>query len=282
MRVLLADDEVIIRNLIKQLLAPLQPPVEIVAEATNGKEAIELCKRYRPDVVITDIRMPKMGGLELLEQLRSENPTLPIILISAYDDFDYAKKALKNGAFDYLLKPIDEDELYRAVDRARKQSLSMKKQQRKLVKMETELRKLQEELSGEDELSEGGLVCQMDGKTAIKRAVYYIREQYASDLTLADVAQKVYLNPTYFSELFKKETGKGFSEYINGLRIEKAKKLLTVKTLKISEVAQMVGYRDTGYFAKQFYRYAQVSPNDYRKQVLEERKKEKNYEISGT
>lgn len=261
--------------MVRSLLAPLHPPIEVVGEAADGAEGLKLFHRYKPDIILTDIRMPEMDGLDFLAEVRESDPDVPVVLVSAYNEFEYAQKALKHGAFDYLLKPIDEEDLYRVLEKAREHLVAVRRKKKRLVKMETELRKLKDEIIGES----GPAPTEshhMDGKTAIARTLHYLDSHYADDITQAEMARRVYLYPTYFSELFKKEIGKGFTEYLNQLRIEKAKALLPIKTLRVSEVAEMVGYRDHGYFTKQFRRYAGVSPAEYRATQSEKPKREES------
>ncbi len=116
-RVVIADDEALARRVLRHMLSRLD--VEVVGEAADGKQAVELFREKQPDVVILDVRMPGLSGLDAAEEIRSEHPNARILFISAYDEFKYAQKALSQGAYDYLLKPVDFYELARAMDAIR-------------------------------------------------------------------------------------------------------------------------------------------------------------------
>ena len=103
-KVLIVDDEVLLRVGLKTTINWEQAGFTVVAEATNGEQGYEQYKRHEPDVVITDIRMPKKDGLWLVEMIRKENPHIPILVLTCLDEFSYARKALKVGADDYILK----------------------------------------------------------------------------------------------------------------------------------------------------------------------------------
>jgi two-component system response regulator YesN len=112
-RLLIVEDEPVMRQGLIQLLTLDKYGYLLCGEAENGTEAIKLIDEYKPHIVITDIKMPKMDGLEMIRQVKeSGRPHQPrFIILSGYNDFDYARNALRYGVVDYLLKPVDEDEL---------------------------------------------------------------------------------------------------------------------------------------------------------------------------
>lgn len=114
LKILIADDEPGVIQLIRQLIAP-ELPVHIIAEASNGKEAYEKLVQLHPDIVITDIRMPGMSGMEFVEKAKEHHLQTEFILVSGYKDFDYARSAIRLGVADYLIKPIEQDELNRLI-----------------------------------------------------------------------------------------------------------------------------------------------------------------------
>ena len=112
-RVVIADDEALARRVLRHMLSRLD--VEVVGEAADGRQAGEVFREKQPDVVMLDGRMPGLSGLDAAEEILSENPNARLLFISAYDEFKYAQKALSQGAYDYLLKPVDFYELARAI-----------------------------------------------------------------------------------------------------------------------------------------------------------------------
>ncbi len=129
--IVLADDEKLIRaGLKKILLDTIDIPLEII-EAKNGEEALQACKEKKPEILITDIRMPVMDGVELMKNLSAieEKQKPAIIVLSGYDDFSYAKAAIQSGALSYILKPVDKKELCSAVNSAIMNCLKEEKEQ---------------------------------------------------------------------------------------------------------------------------------------------------------
>ncbi len=114
-KILIVDDEQGVRQAIVQTLCWQSEGYELIGEAKNGKEALEICENTLPDVIITDINMPYVNGLELLEAVKRYSPEPKVILLTAYDDFNYAQKAIKNNAYDYILKPITKEEMLKVL-----------------------------------------------------------------------------------------------------------------------------------------------------------------------
>ncbi|MGH4038870.1 MAG: response regulator transcription factor [Sphaerochaeta sp.] len=108
------DDEILLAGLLS-LVKWNDMDIEVVASATNGIEALEAVKKFRPTILLTDIKMPLMNGVELMKHVKKVSPQTIIVVISAYDDFSYAKSAIQNGASDYILKPIDVEKLSQAI-----------------------------------------------------------------------------------------------------------------------------------------------------------------------
>ena len=112
MKILIAEDEIYARKSMKKQIMELDFGREFqILEAQNGEQGLALFRQEEPDLVFTDIRMPRMDGLELLREIKREDPEAKVIMVSAYADFEYAKSAIKFGAEGYLLKPIEDAEL---------------------------------------------------------------------------------------------------------------------------------------------------------------------------
>lgn len=203
---------------------------QVAGVAYDGREGLEMILRERPDLFITDIRMPGMDGLTMLEEVRKQMPDCRCIFISAYDQFAYAQKALRLEACDYLLKPFMDEELLETVQKA---------------------------LEGlEDHASSGNAM--------VDAIMKYIRENLSSALTLNDLSERFGLVPSYISSLISRYTGRTFSDYLREERLRLARTLLDDPTIHVDEVARRLGYKNYITFYKMFQRFEGMSPTAYR------------------
>ena len=247
-QLLIVDDEEDIRRGMARGIPWNEWGFEVAGQAENGEEAVRIIGERHPDVVLSDIRMPKMDGIEMLRVLREEGNHVSVIFLTAYSEFEYARNALKLLAFDYLLKPFEDGELEYAVSRVRD----------KLIK-EREEKERQEESKI---LSPG--IKTGDKSRYIKEAIAYITEHYNdSDLSVGTIAESLGISEGHLSHLFKKETDYTVMAYITRCRIREAMKLLTNCRYKVYEVGEMVGYRDITYFSSTFKKIAGVTPSEY-------------------
>lgn len=236
-KVVVVEDEELVRRGIVQAVDWQSVDCAVVGEAANGSAGLEVIRRERPDLVVTDIRMPQMDGIEMLRQLRAEGNTVAVILLTAYSDFSYAQAAVKLGAVDYLLKPFHDGELEEAVARL--------------------------ELGGEREPE---LVPGAKGKYVVE-VLRYISEHYAQpEMGVSQVAASLGISEGHLSHVFKKETGRTLGSYITDYRIQRAKELLRDCRSKVYEVAEAVGYRDITYFSATFKRIVGMSPSEYQRE----------------
>lgn len=232
MKVLIVDDELLILKGLVKIVMKAAPVGTEVREAGNAHEALETMKGYLPDVTITDINMPEKNGFDLIEEARSEGLCDRFIILTGYDEFDYARKALRVGVVDYLLKPVDKEEIA---------SLLMQ---------------IHDELPAAPDSEYSLHAC---------RILAYTKTHYSRDISLDHLADLMNLHPNYISSLFKRETGDTFINYLNGLRIQMAQKLLKEqRNLPVHEVGQRVGYESKHYFTKVFKKYTGTTPGAYR------------------
>ena len=117
LKVVVVEDEELVRKGIVLAVDWASVGCAVVGEAANGQEGLEVIARYRPDLIVTDIKMPRLDGLEMVRQLRAQGNRAYVILLTAYSDFSYAQAAVKLGAVDYLLKPFRDGELEAVVER---------------------------------------------------------------------------------------------------------------------------------------------------------------------
>jgi two-component system, response regulator YesN len=224
-----------------------------VLQASNGRDALFILKDRGSsgvDLLVTDVRMPMMDGLELLAVLEKDKILIPTIVVSAHSDFDYAQKAIHYGVAEYILKPIDPVLLVRAAEKALGESPAGKPRNISLpdVLQDAEFLK----------------VVSAVWTPSIRQAVDYVIANFARAPAVREVADAVGLNSSYFSTLFKEKTGYTFSDFLLEVRMWHAKKSLVMTDKKIYEIAREVGYTTARYFATAFHETAGMSPADFR------------------
>lgn len=246
LQVIIADDEKTIREGMARLIHSFSLPLEVVALAKDGKQTLQLVKEYHPDLLIVDINMPYLNGLEAIEEIRKERTEMKIIIVSGYDNFSYAQKAMELGVFSYLLKPLDMQKFKTVLEAA------INGYEKRLLEINL-LNKHgyhEEKQANADEI-----------KT-------YMKTHYGStELSLNAMAAHFNVSSSTMAKLVKKRTGMNFSEYLNSLRLEAAENLLKETELTINEISLMVGYSSQHYFSRIFKKYKEVSPEAYRKEV---------------
>lgn len=245
-RVLIADDEETIRNGLKRLIESYNLNLSVIATAEDGKSAMKLIQEYKPEIILMDINMPFMNGLEIIEKLRQTDENTKIIIISGYDQFSYAQKALELGVFSYLLKPINyrdfKDILIRAMDSYSERMWEINK-----------LRENDNELNPHSDI--------------VINPVSYIKENFTSkDLSLNSLSEELFTSQSYLAKIIKQQTGSNFTDYLNKLRIDMAIKFLMNKDIhySIKDISDMVGYNSQHYFSRAFKNYMGLSPSQYR------------------
>ena len=242
--ILIIDDEPIVKIALRSILPWEEHGFSICGTASNGLEALPLIEQHHPDVIITDLKMPKMDGLEMVSRLREAGNSVFVIILTAYDSFAYAQSALRLGAVDFLLKPFHDGDLEKAV-------LTLQGR----LKAQSERTNT---ASGVPGVKKGGK------SRYVLEAMDYIGQNYAdSNLSVGQIAAQLDLSEGHLSHLFKKETDYTIGNYLTRYRIHKAMELLRQGRLKVYEVAEAVGYRDIAYFSATFQKVAGMSPSEY-------------------
>lgn len=368
MKVVLVDDEPFILEGLSVIIDWEKEGFEIVGKAQDAEEAMELIKDKQPDLLISDVKMPAMSGLDLIEQIRKQNISdAHCVLLSGYSDFTYVKRALKNNCLDYFLKPVDREELLHVLETVRqerrKEQLENQKgqaisssffnfqstgvkdgtwdtsvrpvdkekidslvraietnQKDEIIRLTNEVYRMfhdaeqrvcsiavnyllfelihlailvdntinqQEVLKHicknafeKTEVDENTLnmffqdyaeyLVQLRGNQAqgvLAQVEAYLRENYRDNITLKDLGKKYFVNSAYLGQIFKKQYGESFKDYLNRIRIEKAEDYLVHSDLKIYEIAGEVGYKDMDYFINKFIALRGCTPTKYRKKV---------------
>lgn len=247
LKVLIVDDEPMVRKGIVLGFDWAAMDCVIVGEAANGEEGLAAVEAYNPNLIITDIRMPNMDGLEMLRELRRRGNRAHVIILTAYSDFSYARNALQYGADDYLLKPFHNQELVAAINRIKQ------KVQERIT------------LTPQDVLP----LVKGDKSKYVLLAMNYIAEHYSDPgIGITQIADSLGVSEGHLSHVFKKETSYTIIGYLTQYRIHVAMKLLQDCRYKIYEVAEMVGYRDVAYFGSTFKKLTGLSPSEYQDRCM--------------
>lgn len=271
-KVVIIDDEPIIVEGISKVVPWADYGCEVTATACSGLEGLEIIRKLRPDIIFTDISMPGMDGLSMIAALRVEFPEMLIAILTGYRDFDYAQKAIRLGVNRFLLKPSNMDEIKEALQ-FMADTLNKRKEQADSRKLQngadaSDTAKAAHSGKEENPKPEGGKAEDSSehnaGSFIVKTALKYMEENYKQKITLADVAEKTYVSQWHLSKLLNGHTGKSFSELLNHVRIEEAKKLLKDPSLRIGDISEEVGFMDVAHFSKVFKKLEGISANEYR------------------
>ena len=259
-RVVLVEDSKLLRVGMKYTFDWDALDCEITGDAENGQEGLLLIRQTQPDIVITDIRMPGLDGLEMIKQLHAEGSGVVFIIISAYSDFNYAQQAVRYGVADYLVKPFTDSEMINSLKTA---CARVEEHRQELIlsqKLETvEKSKL---------IAFSSYISEDEGRIKrdyVQRAIQHIKEHYAeNNIQVRSIANALKVSESHLSKVFKEIMHYTISEYLTQYRIKEACKLLKNPDNRINEVSEKVGYTDQRYFSVTFKRIMGVTPGNFR------------------
>jgi len=241
MKIMIVDDEPKIRRGMKTLLEE-QDGFEVIGIYDNAMSSLLDMAEKQPNVLITDIKMPEYSGLDLIEKIREKDKNLYIIILSGYGSFKYAQRAIRSGVYRYLTKPTNPRELISVL---REIELKIEGINRTVSKSE------------ENESVEVGNLL-------IRKALDYIELHYAEKIGLKTLSDALYISPNYFSDLFRRHMKVKFSDFLIEYRLKKACILLKKPEYKVSEISEMVGFRDSTYFSTVFKKTYNLTPLEYK------------------
>ncbi|MGL5436485.1 MAG: response regulator transcription factor [Lachnospiraceae bacterium] len=247
-KVIVIEDEIPVRRGIILTTDWISLECVLVGEAANGEEGLKLALERTPDMIITDVKMPRMNGTEMVRALRNSGCQSHIIMLTAYNDFHYVQSALRLGVKDYLIKPLKNGELENAV----KTVIDSMKNKSQVPSNENTVLSVPNLLLSEHTINK-----------YIAGAIKYIDSHCREDISLTAVARYLDISEGYLSRIFKKETNYTFTDYLIYYRIKLSMQLLKDNRLKVYEVADSVGYSDTTYFSTQFKKIVGMSPTKY-------------------
>lgn len=261
---LIVDDEKIEREALRFFLSKHQLPLASVYEAGNASQALSICHQRHIDIITLDINLPGMNGLDFLDTIRSEGNTAKVLISTAYSQFEYAVKALQNGALDFLVKPLSEEQLVasleKTIDRLDKEASARSELKRMGDYLKVREERLQAVRQGAEE------------ENPVAQIKNYIAQHYSERIGLDEIALDLAYSKFTIAKIFKAQTGDTVVSFLIRYRMEKAKELLELTTEPVKLVAFRVGYSDPNYFMWTFKKQVGLSPLQYRAKKLKERR----------
>ncbi|MEH7305659.1 response regulator transcription factor [Neobacillus drentensis] len=247
-KVIVVDDEYIVRKGLMATVNWQKYNMEVVADASNGQKGWEVFLEYSPEVVITDIVMPELNGIDLARKIKQAAPDTKILLLSCHRDFEYAQEGIKVGASGYILKTAFQDDEFEEY----------------LNQFSNELQKLESKKQNSNEPEVLIIEVNENWPEPIQKAVQLITKDLSKSYSSVDVAYEVGLSRSHFSTLFSKSVGESFHTFTEKLKINAASELLETTSLTLQEIGEKVGVQDGKYFSKWFKKCTGYTPSDYR------------------
>ena len=246
LKILIVEDEEIIRNGLKHAIDWLAMGCMVIGTAQDAEEGILLIKEESPDIVIADICMPQISGLEMIEEGLKHRFFYSIVL-TGYSEFKYAQQAIKMGVIDYLLKPVDEEELVQVINKIRKQIMEKR------------------EVLADNKLENLFNTADKSEDVYVKRTYEIIKERYHEKLSINEVAEELNVSPSFLSRRIRGNLNATFVDVLNQYRVNRSIGLLNKGTMRIYEIADSVGFNEYKYFCSVFKKYIGVTPSDFLK-----------------
>ena len=268
LKVLIVEDEDIIRKGLAYTVDWLSMECVVVDTACDGREGLEKILQYAPDLVITDIKMPHMDGIEMIERAGVQHAFQSVILTS-YSEFEYARKAVNLHVFEYLLKPVDKEILRKIVVKVREEVHKNRMYSTVLCFMEN---KAVGELMRWD-IYENPKILR---NSYVLRALDKIREHYAERIGIESIAEELGISASYLSRKFKEITGQTFLDTLHKYRIQQALVLLGRGTHRVGEIAECTGFGEYRHFCSVFKKYTEMAPTEFMKRGASKAARETN------
>lgn len=238
---MIVEDEPMEREALRRIISnEFKEKIKILDDAKNGAEAIRKAQQSKPDIILMDIGLPEITGIDAQQEIISFLPKTQTIILSAHSNFSYAQDAMKVKAKDYLLKPV------------------------KTPNLKSSINNIIADLDNVS-LSESSIAVNDTESDIIKKAISYMNTNFRDKIDLDSISNYIHLNSQYFSRVFKKEIGISYIDYLNSLRVNYACKMLSTTSYPVYRVAVESGFTDPSYFSRVFTKYTQCTPNKYRR-----------------
>lgn len=244
-KVMIADDENYMLEAMENLIDWKKMNCQLVFKALNGQVLLEELKKAPPDIVITDVKMPLVSGIDVARYIYEHRLPTKVIILSAYAEFKYAQEAIRYDVCGYIIKTSVLEMLPEVMQ--------------KVIGRVS--------ISGEPEKEENY------SDDIFGRLQKYITEHYMEKLNLTQISNDIHANGSYLSRLYKVKTGENLFDVINKMKLKKAKEYIE-QGHRIYEVAQMVGFDDVSYFSRVFRKYEYCSPREYESKLKGKKRKQ--------
>lgn len=251
LRILIAEDEALERQTVKDMLEWNFSYAADIRTVANGPDAVSMATLWNADIVLMDIELPGMNGIQAAGIIQKSNPRTKFIMVTAYEKFEYARDSVRLHAVDYLLKPVEDAELIAVIEHLIGEQANEKNFEAQL----SSAMQATEKDTGEGK-SRSELLIQNVGE--------YIQKNYQWDISQEVICDILNMSTGHFSKLFRQQYGVKFIDYLTNVRVERAKELMADPTKRTKEIGAMVGYQSSSYFSKIFKQQTGMTPSEYR------------------
>lgn len=253
-QILIVEDEEMILKGLQYTVDWLSMKATVIAVARNGQQGLEKIRECSPDLVITDIKMPIMDGLAMIEKALEEQLVFLPVVMTSYSDFAYAKESIRLKVFDYLLKPISDTMLADLMSRA---SVHIANERSRRI-----INELADSVESDTDII---LLKTSVTNPHVKYALEKLESGYRGCVSIASIAIELKISTSYLSRVFKQECGYTFLNFLNRYRIHKAIELLSTGQHRVYEIADQCGFTDYKRFHQIFREYTDMSPSEFLK-----------------
>lgn len=247
-RILLAESDPFCRLAYRKMKVWEEYGFEISAEAVNGREALRLIEKEPFDLLISDIKMPVMGGIELLRTLRSNGLALAVVYISSRTEFEYAREAMILGAMDFLKKPASEEAVSEMLLRVRHSLGGTEK-----AAINSIVARVMEQIGADT-----------NSDIFLYNVSLFLSENICRAVTMTEAADNLNMSRDYFGKCFKRRSGMSFNTVYTMIKMEYAKNLIDSGKYKNYEISEKLGICDPDYFTKLFKSVTGMTPTAYK------------------
>lgn len=258
LKLIIVEDEDIIRKGLVYTIDWLSMDCVVIAEAADGQEGLEKIIELEPDVVITDIKMPILDGIEMIHQAL-EYVKFKSILLTSYTEFEYARKAIELKTYEYLVKPVDEEKIKGIMNTLNEE-----------IEKDRKAEFILENKKKNPNIIDINYYIQLDNteNSYVKQAIQKLQENYADKISVESISEELGISASFLSRKFKDVTNYTFLDLLNRYRIQQAIKFMNTGRYRVYEISELTGFSDYKHFCTVFKRYTMMSPTCFAKRTI--------------